>query len=279
MKKFYALAAAACAALSMNAQLYVVGNGEGLGWDPLNPMEVEAADGAYTFEINDLVAFKLSTVKGVEGDGWAEFNTACYVANITKDVLGTPVALELGDANIETPWKGNYKIVVAGDYSTITMTTTTPEPNGPAEVYVRGGMNGWGAEADWMFTQKEGNTYEITCTIEAGVEFKIADADWGSINYGAAGTVTVDEELFWNYNDNNSVLDEDFTGTITIVLPEVAKDELSVYFKTDDPGSVGIVAAEGAAEYFNLQGVRVAQPENGLYIVRQNGKVSKQVIR
>lgn len=33
------------------------------------------------------------------------------------------------------------------------------------------------------------------------------------------------------------------------------------------------------AEYFNLQGVRVANPQNGLYIVRQGNKVSKQVIR
>ena len=32
-------------------------------------------------------------------------------------------------------------------------------------------------------------------------------------------------------------------------------------------------------EYFNLQGVKVANPANGLYIVRQGNKVTKQVIR
>ncbi len=32
-------------------------------------------------------------------------------------------------------------------------------------------------------------------------------------------------------------------------------------------------------EYYNLQGVRVAEPENGLYIVRQGSKVSKRLIR
>ncbi|MGM9843297.1 MAG: hypothetical protein ACI30S_03635 [Muribaculaceae bacterium] len=32
-------------------------------------------------------------------------------------------------------------------------------------------------------------------------------------------------------------------------------------------------------EYFNLQGVRVENPQNGLYIVRQGNKVSKQIIR
>lgn len=40
------------------------------------------------------------------------------------------------------------------------------------------------------------------------------------------------------------------------------------------------VADENApVEYFNLQGVRVANPENGLFIVKQGNKVSKQVIR
>lgn len=32
-------------------------------------------------------------------------------------------------------------------------------------------------------------------------------------------------------------------------------------------------------EYFNLQGMKVAEPENGLYIVRQGNKVSKKFIR
>ena len=40
------------------------------------------------------------------------------------------------------------------------------------------------------------------------------------------------------------------------------------------------VAAENApVEYFNLQGVRVANPENGLFIRRQGNTISKVVIR
>ncbi|MDE5594485.1 MAG: hypothetical protein K2I89_02795 [Muribaculaceae bacterium] len=41
-----------------------------------------------------------------------------------------------------------------------------------------------------------------------------------------------------------------------------------------------IAAEENApAEYFNLQGVRVANPDNGIYIVRRGAKVTKEVIR
>lgn len=43
--------------------------------------------------------------------------------------------------------------------------------------------------------------------------------------------------------------------------------------------AVVIESENNAVEYFNLQGVRVAQPTQGLYIVRQGSKVSKQIIR
>ena len=52
----------------------------------------------------------------------------------------------------------------------------------------------------------------------------------------------------------------------------------------NDPDAAGIddITVDGSdapAEYFNLQGVKVSNPENGLYIVRQGKTVTKQVIR
>ena len=38
-------------------------------------------------------------------------------------------------------------------------------------------------------------------------------------------------------------------------------------------------AATAAPEYYNLQGVRVANPQGGIFIVREGNKVSKRVIR
>ena len=43
--------------------------------------------------------------------------------------------------------------------------------------------------------------------------------------------------------------------------------------------SISVEDSVAPLEYFNLQGVRVENPENGLYIVRQGNKVSKQLIR
>lgn len=48
-----------------------------------------------------------------------------------------------------------------------------------------------------------------------------------------------------------------------------------------DVNAVEDIAADVNApvEYYNLQGVRVANPENGIFVVRQGNKVSKKVIR
>lgn len=56
--------------------------------------------------------------------------------------------------------------------------------------------------------------------------------------------------------------------------------EFTITYDTDGSGVDAIAAEENApAEYYNLQGVRVANPDNGIYIVRRGSKVSKTVIR
>lgn len=56
--------------------------------------------------------------------------------------------------------------------------------------------------------------------------------------------------------------------------------EFKITYDTDGSGVDAIAAEENApAEYYNLQGVRVANPDNGIYIVRRGSKVSKTVIR
>ena len=59
-------------------------------------------------------------------------------------------------------------------------------------------------------------------------------------------------------------------------------DQIYVIYKENESGSgvAGIEADENApVEYYNLQGVRVASPEKGLYIVKQGNKVEKRFIK
>lgn len=283
MKKFYAFAAAAVAALSMNAApIYVTGASTSFAnnWAPDAPEEYNVgADGTYTFELTEVTSIKISTVKGT----WDEFNAAALTVEGTVE-NDKPLPLVAGDANIDMPWKGDYKIVVAGDLSTITLSTETPAPVGFTPVFIRGALNDWGSPAEWQFSTEDGKTYTFVAEgetkIPAGVEFKIADANWGPFcNYSAAGVVVIDEESYWVWDSQvNSTVVEDFEGTITINIPG-DKSDAEVLFTAKDTAVKALNVAEGEAEYFNLQGVRVANPENGLYIVRKAGKVTKEVIR
>lgn len=54
----------------------------------------------------------------------------------------------------------------------------------------------------------------------------------------------------------------------------------SGYDVTGGSGVADIVVDENApVEYYNLQGIRVTNPENGLYIVKQGNKVTKRIIK
>lgn len=58
-------------------------------------------------------------------------------------------------------------------------------------------------------------------------------------------------------------------------------DKTGLILKTKVQSGVENVMAEDAdapVEWFNLQGIRVANPENGIYIRRQGSKVEKVVL-
>lgn len=224
MKKFYALAVAVAAAVSANAQLYVCGAGDGLGWEPTTPLEATTdASGNYTFTVDNLTEFKMSTAKG----NWDAFNGGALWCSPSQATFGTPIELVKGDANIRTPWPGNYTVTVSPDYKTAIFTTDTPKPIEKIDIYVRGDMNGWGAPADWKFQTEDYIHYSLTCKIPAGQQFKIADANWSRANYGgqaAYGTYT------WWYNSSNASFAQDFDGTIEFDF-EAGAESIEVNFK------------------------------------------------
>lgn len=297
MKKIYALAAVACMAFAANAQngapLYVCGDGEGMGWDPAAPTELTYAGGVYKIESNNLSQFKLSTTMG----DWDTFNGgAIGVASFTKDMLDVPTPLEAWGDNTVCPWLGNYTIVVAGDLSTITLSTTTPEPDDEFEpLYFRGDMNEWGSPAEWKWSTSDGKVYKFTCAddqvVPAGIPFKIAAASWGKLNFGLLAdmsSVPMDEDTVldgipYTKDPKNIMLDEEWNGVAWInIYPADGVAAIAVFSNDKDfvpdwaTGVKNITIDNNEAEvYYNLQGVKVAQPESGLYIVVKGGKATK----
>ena len=96
-----------------------------------------------------------------------------------------------------------------------------------------------------------------------GKEFAIKDGDntiggYNTFSYsGLAAKTNVDITGF--------VVMRDKTPRIAPILIEA----------TTETGIAGIEAEDGEAVYFNLQGVRVENPENGIFIRVQNGKAVK----
>lgn len=216
MKKLTLLAASALATLSMNAQLYVVGtfNDFSLG----NPKVVNASeDGTYTFTMNNTAKFKMSTVNSTAWDGDGGFNSGAigYSGEMTEP--GT-YAIEAWGEDQTFPWYGDWTVTVSADLKTMTTSTTTAKPTS-AEFYIRGDMNGWGSPANYKFKNVKGDIWGIdNVTIAAGQNFKVADAGWGSINYGGASEMAAGDVYTLTYNAGNMSVAEAYTGPVQFNL-------------------------------------------------------------
>ena len=80
-----------------------------------------------------------------------------------------------------------------GEGLSATATAGAPDvvPYGSTEVFVRGGMNGWG-EVD-KFVYLGSGEYRVAITLAAGdYEFKIASADWSSVDFGGVSAADAD---------------------------------------------------------------------------------------
>lgn len=280
MKKLYAFLFAIATTLSMNAvPLYIVGAGDGLGWDPENPMVVNSANGEFNFSVTNLSQFKMSPTKG----DWTAFDGSAFGCDVEESDLGKKLNTESKTDNIALPWPGDYTIRVAGDLSWMIVTTTTPKPQGFTDVYVRGDMNGWGTDDMWKMKTTDGKTYTFTCygdtKITANTGFKLADANWGDINYGIGGKANIGVPEKWNYNANNSSLSSDFEGTITLTIPGKRQAATVLFTRGAGVSDIVVDGADAPAEYYNLQGVRVANPGAGLYLVRRGTTVTKELVK
>lgn len=94
-------------------------------------------------------------------------------------------------------------------------------PNLPSGIYVRGGMNNWGNDgltAAYEFvTTSEANVYSLEyIEIPAGVEFKIADKDWGTVNLGGSAPIAFGAKYDLEAGGGNLKLTDNFKGSITL---------------------------------------------------------------
>lgn len=287
MKKFYAFAAAVVAALTMNAQTVVTLAGGYNGWSATdNPMtETEAGSGVYELKLDKLTKeFKVvvsETVDEAPVQTW-------YGVEGGAIKLGEPTVLVTGDAGANITfangWDAISDAVVKFELSTLTLTVTGNE----ATVEVSYGIHGSFIDPNWATTDLEkagDNLWVKTFTFEAEAvgEFGIKQMDDAGNQLGwfaatAEGIVIEDEiediEIVANGKNLNVALP---AGTWTFTFDAEA---LTLSVTAGEAGIDSVIAEENAAPvYYNLQGVKVANPENGIYVVRQGNKVSKVLVK
>lgn len=107
---------------------------------------------------------------------------------------------------------------------------------------------------------------------------------------GEWSTLTVDPMPAgnsWTYVDSSASLDAYVGKKIQIGFNYKSTDEVAATWEIKNLSVVGGIAAmiekslsyDGVAEYYTLQGVKVANPTNGLYIRIQNGKSQKIMVK
>ncbi len=177
-----------------------------------------------------------------------------------------------------------YQYCVSNQAALYTFTVAAEEPVAP--LYMVGHNNVW----------DPANPTEIPATETAGVyslsgveftnpekAFKISEnkGTWDEFN---AKAMCADDDAvvqintptkLWLYAETNITYAENGTYDVTVDL----SGEVKTITLQKSSGVEDIEAVETVAPvYYNLQGVEVANPANGLYIVKRGNKVAKEVV-
>ena len=134
----------------------------------------------------------------------------------------------------------------------------------------------YAASADaWTFRVYKKNTLTIGSNDAANPVVRI---DFGFNNSTSAKQVST---TTGTYTQADCAWDGKASEVNFTIAGTVQLKTLTVTAKSNVGGVEDVTIADENApvEYFNLQGVKVANPENGLYIVRQGSKISKVIIK
>ncbi|MCH5225465.1 MAG: hypothetical protein J1D77_05670 [Muribaculaceae bacterium] len=276
MKKLLLLAAGAFVAMSANAQWAVVGSYTDPNWNFQASTTFEGEGDDLSCTIDYLTtSFK---IVDITNDNW---ETAYGLPEGEFLSVNTPTVLTLGSDNIY--FEGDLTQGVKNAQVTWNPTTFTLEVKAAAddivEAYpeltmVGSFYNNW-ANPGVAGTEENGiYTYKVDLG-EGGATFKLASAGWAVEIAGPEDGVVVGYEAV-KVSIGGKDLATELEGEQTLVFDYNA---LEMWFE-DGTGveSIG-VDANAPAAYYNLNGVRVNNPEKGVYVVKQGKKTSKVVIR
>ncbi len=265
------------------------------GWSPLNGIPMEAVEGQEgVFEVNikilDQVWFAFNPVL-LETANWDVWNASRYTpaASGAAEVGAQPMAIAGNPDSWNIP-AGDYKFIVNAATGIFTVEGNLVREIG--DVYLRGSFNGWlneGTDAKYLFTKvsetlytldvEEIGAYSVEGEGEAAVElnaFKIGNRSWGSKWTSGDNQMAISTPYFYDETSDANMGLAEAAKNVTITLD---LEEETITIAPQSAGINGVeVAEDGEAVYYNLQGVRVANPEKGLFIQVKGGKAGKVIL-
>ena len=163
--------------------------------------------------------------------------------------------------------------VVAAWKSTPSTTVTYPE-----KVYIVGHDNAWDPAKPLEISGTDGvYTIDNVTFVNTGFKMSTQKGSWDAFNAGVLyvqNAIVNEEATITKGSSDDSKISA--TGTFNLTI-----DLVNMTFLAIDPLTVAIeeIEAENApVEYYNLQGVKVANPENGIFIKKQGSKTTKVVL-
>ena len=289
LRKVLAVAVAAVVAMGVSAQsLYIFGSFN--GWDPANSFEMWQENGVYVMEEIEFGAggnFGLSTIQSSDWDA-VNANRYGFEEDNAKAVEGQAMKIVKGAGAIQVPAAGIYNIYVNLSAMTVTLKKSGEVViNVPNQLYAVGNLSaGSWDPATAVELTKEGNIFygEVTFT-GAGDGYSYfavsgGKGDWTSVNAArfapVAGEVAFNLDEKVEFDRGEAAFKVVAEGTYFI---NVDFDSMTVWVSSEAAGVEAIEVETATPIYYNLQGVEVANPQNGLFIVKQGNKVSKQIIK
>lgn len=277
-------------------KLYLIGMIDGASFSPVAGKEMTKEENTFTCSatITGTGYFAFATTLGADADDWNTVN-ANRLAGAESDAevtVDTPLELVYSEYSMHlNPGKYDFTVTFADGKASLTAkASSVPDPvEVPEHLYVIGNFAnaGWNPAAAVEMT-KEGNTFSIIGEATGDLNFGFgtvlgADSnDWDTFNanrYGQAednAVVALDTPITLTKNSNAIRLEEAGNYKLTVVFGET---EIT-FTATKESGIEGVDAeAATPAEYYNLQGVRVENPAEGLYIVVRGGKATKEYVK
>ncbi len=130
-----------------------------------------------------------------------------------------------GNISLTSKFTGSITLSGQGQKWTATFDALESEtPGKPSGIFLRGDMNGWDTSMEFVTTEYK-NMWEIkNVTINPSETFKVADASWGDINFGASKTDDVADKIVpgvkytLEKGGENIAVVEAFKGTVKLRL-------------------------------------------------------------